>query len=295
MEVGASTLAISGCSFGNMDATSTASANILSPNVPQVRVVPMVPGMRTRKRSSILSGNSTAGSINTAGDTDDMDSITDNDSMRPLADYTRRPRSHKRQRRTILDAFNSISLKGPSPGTGSNTLPAGGSDRGSANTNVQNSSNGKNCQAALNGANYVHHQYPQHEHLMSLHHSNDMNHHAHQQQYNDDADSSRAVAEDNEHNDGGYTTSSSLEDEFDDDDYHDNDDEVAYEDDETATLDEQMLSDKELIQKNVERKVYVTEILRNCVSRSNDASIKYSLTVFFSCHNTSFHFVDQIK
>ena len=254
---------------------TTASPNSLSPNVPQVRVVPMVPGMRTRKRSSILSGNSTAGSINTAGgDTDDMDSITDNDSMRPLADYTRRPRSHKRQRRTILDAFNSISLKGPSQVTAhtahSNTAAAGSSDRVStsstSNANVQNGNNGRNCQAALNGATYEHHQYPQHEQqLLSLHHNhNDMNHPANQQhQYNDDADSSRAVAEDNEHNDGGYTTSSSLEDEFDDDDIDDDDNHVnggmAYDDDETTTLDEQMLSDKELIQKNVERKVYVLQ------------------------------------
>jgi hypothetical protein len=245
-----------------MDATASTSTNAVSPNVPQVRVVPMVPGMRTRKRSSILSGNSTAGSINTAGDTDDMDSITDNDSMRPLADYTRRPRSHKRQRRTILDAFNSISLKGPSPVSTNNNNPlsgGGGSDRAAANTNVQSGSNSRNCQAALNGTNYIHHQFPQNEQLLSLHHTNDVSNQANQQQYNDDADSSRAVAEDNEHNDGGYTTSSSLEDEFDDDDDNDND-EVAYEDDETATLDEQMLSDKELIQKNVERKVYVPSI-----------------------------------
>lgn len=239
-------------------ASTTNSLNVsnnLSPNVPQVRVVPMVPGMRTRKRSSILSGNSTAGSINTAGDNDDMDSITDNDSMRPLADYTRRPRSHKRQRRTILDAFNSISLKGPSHAATNSTSNMGGNERVSTNTNIQAASNGRNCQAVLNGTNYIHHQYPQREHLLSLHHSNDVNIHANHHQYNDDADSSRAVAEDNEHNDGGYTTSSSLEDEFDDDDDVNDNDEVAYEDDETATLDEQMLSDKELIQKNVERKV----------------------------------------
>ena len=248
-----------------MDSTASPTnllhtGNALSPKVPQVRVVPMVPGMRTRKRSSILSGNSTAGSINTAGENDDMDSITDNDSMRPLADYTRRPRSHKRQRRTILDAFNSISLKGPNHATANSTTAPGFSDRVSTNANIQAVSNGRNCQTALNGANYTHHQYPQHEHLLSLHHSTDMSNDTNQHQYNDDADSSRAVAEDNEHNDGGYTTSSSLEDEFDDDDDNDNED-VAYEDDETTTLDEQMLSDKELIQKNVERKVYVQTML----------------------------------
>ena len=248
-----------------MDATnckphSTNAASALSPNVPQVRVVPMVPGMRTRKRSSVLSATSTAGSINTAGENDDMDSITDNDSMRPLADYSRRPRSHKRQRRTILDAFNSISLKGPGPAAASNTTTGttGGSDRVFANNaSSLADSNGRNCQAALNGASYNHHQYPQQEQLLSLHNtSNDGQIYANQHQYNDDADSSRAVAEDNEHDGGGYTTSSSLEDEFDEYDGDDNDnDEVAYEDDETATLDEQMLSDKELIQKNVERKV----------------------------------------
>ena len=250
-----------------MDATnckphSINAASALSPNVPQVRVVPMVPGMRTRKRSSVLSATSTAGSINTAGENDDMDSITDNDSMRPLADYSRRPRSHKRQRRTILDAFNSISLKGPGPAAASNTTTGttGGSDRVFANNaSSLADSNGRNCQAALNGASYNHHQYPQQEQLLSLHNtSNDGQIYANQHQYNDDADSSRAVAEDNEHDGGGYTTSSSLEDEFDEYDGDDNDnDEVAYEDDETATLDEQMLSDKELIQKNVERKVYV--------------------------------------
>ena len=248
-----------------MDATnckphSINAASALSPNVPQVRVVPMVPGMRTRKRSSVLSATSTAGSINTAGENDDMDSITDNDSMRPLADYSRRPRSHKRQRRTILDAFNSISLKGPGPAAASNTTTGttGGSDRIFANNaSSLADSNGRNCQAALNGASYNHHQYPQQEQLLSLHNtSNDGQIYANQHQYNDDADSSRAVAEDNEHDGGGYTTSSSLEDEFDEYDGDDNDnDEVAYEDDETATLDEQMLSDKELIQKNVERKV----------------------------------------
>ena len=248
-----------------MDATnckphSINAASALSPNVPQVRVVPMVPGMRTRKRSSMLSATSTAGSINTAGENDDMDSITDNDSMRPLADYSRRPRSHKRQRRTILDAFNSISLKGPGPAAASNTTTGttGGSDRIFANNaSSLADSNGRNCQAALNGASYNHHQYPQQEQLLSLHNtSNDGQIYANQHQYNDDADSSRAVAEDNEHDGGGYTTSSSLEDEFDEYDGDDNDnDEVAYEDDETATLDEQMLSDKELIQKNVERKV----------------------------------------
>ncbi len=248
-----------------MDATkskpnSINAASALSPNVPQIRVVPMVPGMRTRKRSSILSATSTGGSINTAGENDDMDSITDNDSMRPLADYSRRPRSHKRQRRTILDAFNSISLKGPGPAAASNTTTTGGSDRVYANNaSTLADNNGRNCQAALNGASYNHHQFPQHEQLLSLHNtgtSSDGQIYANQHQYNDDADSSRAVAEDNEHDGGGYTTSSSLEDEFDDYDGDDNDnDEVAYEDDETATLDEQMLSDKELIQKNVERKV----------------------------------------
>ena len=241
-----------------MDVTASTTnslnaSNTLSPNVPQVRVVPMVPGMRTRKRSALLSGNSTAGSINTTGDNDDIDSITDNDSMRPLADYTRRPRSHKRQRRTILDAFNSISLKGPSHETTNSTNTIEGSESASTNTNAQDTSNERFCQAMLNGTSYIHHQYPQHEHLLSFHHSNDVNNHANQHQYNDDADSARAVAEDNEHNDGGYTTSSSLEDEFDDD--GNDDDEVAYGDDETATFDEQMVSDKELIQKNVERKV----------------------------------------
>lgn len=57
-----------------------------------VRVVPMVPGMRTRKREN---------------DNDSV-STTGNDSMRPLADVRRTKR-----RRTILDAFNSISLKVP--------------------------------------------------------------------------------------------------------------------------------------------------------------------------------------
>lgn len=140
---------------------ATASASISSSSV--VRVVPTVPGMRTRKRG------------------DDDSCSTENDSMRPLAD----PRRTKRARRTILDAFSSISLKkqrngGSTPGDG-----------------------GAEDQLLLD----------------------------------EDADSSRAVAED----DGGYTTNSSLEEE----------DGVTDDCDD----DEPMLSDKEAIKKDVERKV----------------------------------------
>jgi hypothetical protein len=239
------------------------------PSVPQARVVPMVPGMRTRKRSSMMSGNSTAGSTNTTGDNDDMDSITDNDSMRPLADYTTRrsSRSHKRQRRTILDAFNSISLKGPAvSGTASSTPLKNVTSSSTINTRssakglTQPSGIVTSDPGVLNSVErHNHHQLcPPHEQqqmLLSLHHcdGNQMNH----LQYNDDADSARAVAEDNEHDEGGYTTNSSLEDEFYDDEDAVDEEEITYGDDDTTTMDEPMLSDKELMQKNVERKVYV--------------------------------------
>jgi hypothetical protein len=202
----------------------------------QVRVVPMVPGMRTRKRQYSSNNNSIAENDNDSIlSSCDGCSFTDNDSMRPVADFSRRHSRSSKRRRTILDAFNSISLKGVGG--------SGAAKEVASNTNSTNETfpffgetSGMEQSTKCN-------ETIQNSRRLGAGSKSEIPQSTTSQQYTDDADSSRAVAE-NSDDYGGYTTNSSLEEE-----------DELFEDDDDEEVDEQMLSDKELLQKNAERKV----------------------------------------
>lgn len=203
----------------------------------QVRVVPMVPGMRTRKRQYSSNNNSIAENDNDSIlSSCDGCSFTDNDSMRPVADFSRRHSRSSKRRRTILDAFNSISLKGVS---GSGTAKEVSTNSNSVNDSIPIFGEKSGMEQSTKSFNEPI-QNPQGVGMGSKNENPQTS--TNLQQYTDDADSSRAVAEDSDDY-GGYTTNSSLE------------EEDEFEDDDDEEVDEQMLSDKEILQKNAERKV----------------------------------------
>jgi hypothetical protein len=204
----------------------------------QVRVVPMVPGMRTRKRQCSSNNNSTAAENDNDSILSSCDgcSFTDNDSMRPVADFSRRHSRSNKRRRTILDAFNSISLKGVGVTGSTNEVST---HMNSANDTISFSGDKSGIDQSAKCFNAM----IQNPRRLGYGSKSEITQPPTIQQYTDDADSSRAVAEDSDDY-GGYTTNSSLEEE---DEFEDDDDDEE--------VDEQMLSDKELLRRNTERKV----------------------------------------